>query len=182
MRKIAKAMAATTASVILATGTAGCSEGESKSVPELPKQFCWGAFTAKEVSPLLPNGDKATLRMDPFYFSERVRQTSCRLYIDGNQGFDAVARLEDTKDLIEWSSWDPADPDPINVGEKGIVRDNGAATYFACKPTANSGPSLGKYLELRIEVRASPDKDERQTMPKLLEKFMTFAQKELKCT
>ncbi|MCX4680530.1 hypothetical protein OG413_35540 [Streptomyces sp. NBC_01433] len=181
MRKIAKAMAITSASMILATVTAGCSEGETKSVPKLPKKFCWGAFTPKEVSPLLPAGDKATLRMDSFHFSERVRQASCRVYIDGNQGFDAVARLEDTKDLIEWSSWDPADPDPIDVGEKGIVRDNGAATYFACKPTANSGPSLGKYLELRIEVRASPDKNERQTMPKLLEKFMTFTKDKLKC-
>ncbi|MEE1737671.1 hypothetical protein PUR49_14350 [Streptomyces sp. BE147] len=120
--------------------------------------------------------------MDPFYFSERVRQASCRVLIDGNQGFDAVARLENSKDLIEWSSWDPAKPDPISVGEKGIVRDSGAATYFACKPTAHSGPSRGQYLELRIEVRASPDKNERQALPKLLKKFTAFAQKELKCT
>ncbi|MER5983569.1 hypothetical protein [Streptomyces sp. NPDC001787] len=182
MREFIKTASTAAASVILATGTAGCSEVETEPAPQLPKEFCWGFLTPQELSPLLPTGETATQTSDIFYFADRARQVSCNLYVDGNQGFSAYAELHEDETLIEWSSWDSAKPDPIGVGKKGIVWDNGAATYFACKPTANSGPSAGKFLELRIDVRASRDKEERGTLPKLLKKFTAFAQKELKCT
>ncbi|MEV5676126.1 hypothetical protein AB0L80_31350 [Streptomyces sp. NPDC052069] len=181
MLQTKRIMAATAASAVLAL-LAGCSEEKAEAVPELPKRFCWGAFTPKEVSALLPAGKAATHRFDPFGFAERTRQVSCNVYIDGNHGFSAVARFEDEKELIDWSSWDPAKPDPINMGTKGIVWNNGAATYFPCTPTANASPSQGKYLELRVDVFVSRKEDERDTLSKVLEKFMAFAQKELKCT
>ncbi|WP_327113223.1 hypothetical protein OG206_06695 [Streptomyces sp. NBC_01341] len=172
----------TLATVSLLLGLAGCSTDEkTKSVPELPKRVCWGAFAGADVAPLLPTGDAVTQRAEPFHYSEHVRSLSCLVYIDGNYGFRAVATRRDSESQIDWSSWDQARPKAVDAGKKGISWSDGAASYIPCEPT-NSSPSFGKYVELDVTADHAPDeKQARRILPALLKQFTAFAEKELKC-
>ncbi|ARF76019.1 hypothetical protein B7C62_29925 [Kitasatospora albolonga] len=92
------------------------------------------------------------------------------------------ARFERNEEIIEWSSFDELEPEPVKIGKKGIVWDTGAITYFPCGAAAESGPLVAKYLELKIYVSGAQVQNQRKTLPGLLKQFTTFAQKELKCT
>ncbi len=165
----------------LITAVSGCSDEKTKSAPDLPNKFCWNAFDPEDVHAHLPVGDETKQDTDPFYFSERRRSVNCLIYVDGNSGFRASAKLEDDEGFTEWSTYESANPEPIAVGKKGIVWDTGAATHVACEPTASSGPSTGKFLRLDIGVTGTQGKGGRKTLPGILKQFTAFAQKELKC-
>ncbi|MCI4046136.1 hypothetical protein [Streptomyces sp. TRM75563] len=181
MRRTRRFIAAVSLSLALTAGVAGCSEEETKTAPELPKQFCWNAFDRSEVQRILPTGDQLTQDTEDFFFTDRDRSISCLIRVDGGRGFSAHARFEDVEDIIEWSSFDRLKPDSVHVGKKAIVWNTGGITYFPCKATVDSGPSTAKYLELTIYVSGTRVENQRKTLPGLLEQFTAFAQKELKC-
>ncbi|MFD4023754.1 hypothetical protein ACFWRV_09580 [Streptomyces sp. NPDC058576] len=181
MRRPARVMAPLALFLSLGTLTNGCSEAKTKSIPEIPNQFCWNAFDRTAVQPLLPQGDKLSQEIDPFQFAEHNSSTSCILYVDGNYGFRAFADFEDEEDFIDWSSWAARKPDSVRTGVKGIAWDTGAASYVPCRPLPGAGPSTGKFVELRIHVTDAGGKNAREALPGLLKQFTAFAQKELKC-
>ncbi|GGR32226.1 hypothetical protein [Streptomyces roseolus] len=185
MSRFTRTAAAVSTAVVTAGLLAGCAAGEEKAVPELPKRICWGgAFAGSDVTPLLPPGDKAEfspLAGRSFVLNGDVDSAICTLYVDGNTKFQASADLEKFEESIEWSSWDSADPKPLDVGEKGIIFDRGALAYFTCEPAKNPN-SPGKYIELEITADDAPDKSKLQAaLPALMKEFMAFAQRELKC-
>ncbi|WP_189893943.1 hypothetical protein [Streptomyces xantholiticus] len=159
----------------------GCSNGEAKAVPELPGRICWDVFASKDLIPFLPSGDKVTISARPFALAEDLDSTTCSLDIDGRTQFQASARYENFERGIDWSSYKKADPDPIDVGEKGIIWYNGAASYVACEPSKT--PSTpGKYIDLHLSTFDPPeDEQPRKALPTLLKQFVAFAQRELKC-
>jgi hypothetical protein len=160
----------------------GCSAGETKAVPELPKRICWDVFASKDLIPFLPNGEKATLSSRTFTLVEELDSTTCSLDIDGRTQFQASARFENFERGIDWSSYEKANPDQIDVGEKGIIWYNGAASYIACEPSkTHSTP--GKYIDLHLSTFDPPDNEQpRKALPALLKQFVAFAQRELNCT
>ncbi|MFI9118003.1 hypothetical protein ACIGW0_01120 [Streptomyces bikiniensis] len=185
MRRFTRTAAVVSTAVVTAGLLAGCATEEKKTVPKLPERICWnGAFAGSDVSPLLPPGDKAEFaRLSGRHFTLTDENDSaiCTLYIDGNTKFQAIANLEKFEESIEWSSWDPARPKPLDVGEKGIIWNTGAASYFTCEPAKNRN-SPGRYIELMIIAHYPPDKSKLQaTMPALMKEFMAYAQRELKC-
>ncbi|MFH9367830.1 hypothetical protein OG333_30125 [Streptomyces anulatus] len=181
MRHTGRLVALVSLSLTLTAATVGCTEKKTESTPKLPQGFCWNAFERDDVQPILPTGERLKQDVEDFRFTDRNRSASCLIYIDGNNAFDAHADFEDNEDLIEWSSFDELKPDPVEIGKKGIVWDTGAITYFPCKSTADSEPPVAKFLELTIYAGGARVKNQRKTLPGLLEQFTAFAQKELKC-
>ncbi|MGW2182407.1 hypothetical protein ACWCXX_30835 [Streptomyces sp. NPDC001732] len=181
MRRFVNSVATASIFAILAGLLVGCSSEEKKAVPELPKRICWGAFASSDVSPILPTGKKATLSHRPFVFAGNYDSVTCSLDIDGATKFLANAALRGFEDQIDWNSVDKANPQPIDVGKKGIIWYDGAAAYFVCEPS--KGPnSPGKYIDLFISTDSVPDKGKLPSvLPALLKQFMAFAQRELKC-
>ncbi|MFF2897769.1 hypothetical protein [Streptomyces sp. NPDC057966] len=159
----------------------GCSGGEGKAVPALPKRICWNAFASSDVVPILPVGDKADVYHRPFVLVDDLDSVTCSLDIDGAWKFLASATLRGFEDQIDWTSMDKANPQPINVGKKGIIWDGGAAAYFICEPSR--GPnSPGKYIDLSINTDSVPDGAKLPSvLPALMKQFVAFAQRELKC-
>ncbi|MGW4726066.1 hypothetical protein [Streptomyces sp. NPDC004291] len=185
MRRFTITAAAVSAAVVTAGLLAGCTAGEEKAVPELPERICWnGAFASSDVSPLLPPGDKAEfsrLANRNFALTKELDSATCTLDIDGKTRFQASATYRNFARSIEWSSWDPAHPKPLDVGEKGIIWDTGAASYFTCEYAKNLN-SPGRYIELMITANYAPDKSKLQAaLPALMKEFMAYAQRELKC-
>ncbi|MEU3072311.1 hypothetical protein [Streptomyces laurentii] len=129
----------------------------------------------------LPGGDKAGVRARPFALAESMDDVTCSVDVDGVDRFTANATYQNFEDLIEWGSWAGPDSRPIDVGKKGIVWPGGAGTYFVCEPSKSpSGP--GKYIRIYINTSKPPEKKEVQdSLPKLLQEFLTFTERELKC-
>lgn len=171
------AVAGAVAPVLLA----GCAEDKPKAAPELPARVCWGAFSGSEVTPFLPAGEKVTVSDGDFVLDESLDSETCSVDVDGITRFTAHATFREFERSIEWSSWDSHDPRPLDVGKGGIVWDGGAATHFVCEPsTSPSDP--GKYIALYVDTLWKVDTEKTQSaVPGLLEKFMAFAQRELKC-
>ncbi|MFG3404939.1 hypothetical protein [Streptomyces sp. NPDC048142] len=181
MRRIKRVTAAVVLSMALMTIAAGCSQGQKKAAPKLPAKFCWNAFSPEDVQPLLPAGDTLKEDTESFRFSERKRFVNCLLYIDGNDGFHAWAKVEIDESFTERNTYGSADPDPIPVGRRGIVWNTGATTHISCRPAENTDPLSGKYLRLSIELSGAAEQNERETLPGLLKQFTAFAQKQLGC-
>ncbi|WP_329041466.1 hypothetical protein OHT61_25735 [Streptomyces sp. NBC_00178] len=187
MRRLTQTTMAASMPAILIASLAGCSE-KAEAVPELPARICWGAFAAKEVSPLLPSGQKATFgaaAMHPFALPESADLASCTLDIDGTTKFQASATRLDYEKDIDWSPWEKADPEPLAIGEKGILWYDGAASYIVCEPSVASS-SPGRYIDLHLSTfRSQGDREQekraRRVLPVLLKQFVAFAEKELKC-
>ncbi|WP_282693170.1 hypothetical protein [Streptomyces sp. CC208A] len=185
MRRFTRTVASVSTAVATAGLLASCAASEEKAFPELPERVCWdGAFAGSEVTPLLPPGAKVEFsRMAGrrFALTKELDSATCTLYIDGQTRFQAVADLRKFEDAVDWTSWDSSDPKPLDVGEKGIIWDTGAAAYFICEPAKDSN-SPGKYIELELYVPYAPDKSKLQTvLPSLMKKFMAFAQSKIQC-
>ncbi|MGA5216892.1 hypothetical protein ACPCAE_12575 [Streptomyces cinereoruber] len=185
MRRFPRTAKAVSTAVVTAGLLASCAAGEEKTVPRLPERICWnGAFTGSDVSPLLPPGEEAKfsrLAGRHFVLTKELDSAICTLYIDGNTKFQARATRRGFAESIEWSSWNRADPKPLDVGEEGNIWDTGAASYFTCEPAKNPN-SPGRYIELMITANYAPDKSKLQaTLPALMKEFMAYAQRELKC-
>ncbi|MFJ1800984.1 hypothetical protein [Streptomyces sp. NPDC088180] len=181
MRRIRTVTTAVALSIALMTTAAGCSQGQKKTAPKLPAKFCWNAFSPRDVHPLLPAGDTLEEDTDSFRFSERKRFVSCLLYIDGNDGFHAWAKVEEDETFTERNTYESADPDPISVGRKGIVWNTGATTHISCPPAESTDSLPGKYLRLSVELSGTAEQNERKTLTGLLKQFTNFAQEQLRC-
>jgi hypothetical protein len=182
MRKTGKTFTAALAPLMLIASLTSCSKGETEAVPKLPEQICWNVFPGKDISPFLPTGKSVTIDNDPFVLNESLDEPICSLYIDGNTQFQALARYQDFESGIDWSSFDPAKPERIDVGKKGIMWDDGAAAYIVCEPP-KSDATPGKYIDLHIYTFGKPgDRTARKALPTLMKQFVTFAQHELNCT
>ncbi|MBL1290280.1 hypothetical protein JKV81_25995 [Streptomyces sp. For3] len=184
MRKFAKAVAGTLVSAALVAPLAGCSE-DVETVPELPDRFCWDVFESKDVSSLLPPGKDVQSYIRPQFLSESSKSATCTLQIDGPARFQASVRRFDFRENIDWSGWEKSEPEPIKIGEEGILWYNGAASYIDCGPSKEeSGP--GRYVEMDLYAYDQPSTgaeaaENRRILRGLIAQFVTFAQKELRC-
>ncbi|MEV6203026.1 hypothetical protein AB0M64_24085 [Streptomyces sp. NPDC051771] len=175
------------AAVVLAVAAllAGCSQGEPKAAPELPARVCWGgAFAGSDVTPLLPAGGRAEFspQADRALALAEERDTAiCTLYIDGKMRFQASVTRWRSAESIDWTARASARPEPLDVGEKGILWKGGASSSFTCE-SARNRKSTGKHIELRISAEYAPDKRRLRTdLPELMKKLMAFARSELRC-
>ncbi|MET8503311.1 hypothetical protein ABZV60_01505 [Streptomyces sp. NPDC004787] len=181
MSRFAHAALRASTFAVLAGLLVGCSGGKEKAVPKMAERLCWGVFASSDVSPILPPGDKVTWGIDPFVLNDDIDTVICTLYIDGNIKFQATANLKGFERSIDWSSMDPGNPKPIDVGKKGIIWTRGVNSYFVCEPSKDEH-SPGKYIDLSITVFGSPHRDKLPTvLPPLMRQFVAFAQRELKC-
>ncbi|WP_188273908.1 hypothetical protein [Streptomyces sp. CBMA152] len=174
---------------------AGCADGNS--VPSLPKSICWqGEFAGSTVSPLLPKGDKAQVKMpdDPvFDVFEHRTSTYCSVFVDGGRGrgresFLAWAQVRRSGRGTEWNHWGPRSTSRISVGDEGFLWATGAASVILCeRPDLPRGAGYRlykdqKYVELALVAEDAPDtRQTRETFTSLLTQYVQFAKRELKC-
>ncbi|MFD6245274.1 hypothetical protein [Streptomyces roseolus] len=171
--------------VALAGLLVGCSAGEPEAAPELPDRICWGgAFAGSDVAPLLPPGGRVEFSPQAdraLALAEERDPAICTLYIDGKMRFQASATRWKSAESIDWTSRASARPEPLDVGEKGIMWKGGAASSFVCG-SAENAKSPGKHIELRISAEYAPDKHRLRTAPpELMKQLMAFARSELQC-
>ncbi|MEW2635869.1 hypothetical protein AB0903_30590 [Streptomyces sp. NPDC048389] len=180
-QNVTRALAALMTTLSL-TAVVGCSDGESEVMPKLPKRICWGVFTAGEIAPLMPTGKKAEMSSDPFLLNEEMDSATCNLYIDGRHGMLVNAKLLDYEGQVDWAPWDKANPQPIDVGARGLTWGTGAGTHIVCD-ASKSPADPGKYIELRLSTDRSPDEKRlRAALPGLLQRMVDFAEHELNCS
>jgi hypothetical protein len=176
-----RTIAATSLAVATIAALGSCSKKDTEAVPELPTRICWDVFTAEDVTRLLPPGKKVTLSSDRFELPESLDSSTCSLDIDGTPRFQASAKYLNFESLIDWSSYEAANPEPVNIGKKGIIWYSGASTYVVCEPS-KSPSTPGRYIELQLSTfNSQKDKKPRSVVLKLLKQFAAFAQNELKC-
>ncbi|WP_158942485.1 hypothetical protein [Streptomyces sp. ERV7] len=164
----------------------GCSDSND-SVPSLPKSMCWGAFTGASVAPLLPHGSKAELSKDrPFDVFGARGSTYCSLFIDGDARFIAFAERRRTGKGTEWNGWARSRGTRIDAGDEAFVWDGGAGSVFLCErpdlPRSDALPKSAKYVELTLTANRAPETPEsRKTLTALMQRYVDFAKRELKC-
>ncbi|MFJ8074662.1 hypothetical protein ACIQ7Q_12195 [Streptomyces sp. NPDC096176] len=181
MRQLRDIAATAATFIVLIPVMTGCSGGEDKAIPSIPARICWDVFASRDLTHFLPTGEKATVSSRPFVLVEDLDSTTCSLDIDGRTQFQATAKYEDFERGIDWTSYEKADPDPMDAGEKGIIWYNGAASYIICEPSKT--PSTpGKYIDLRLNTFAPPeDEKPRKALPAMMRQFVAFAQRKLNC-
>ncbi|MEE1737672.1 hypothetical protein PUR49_14355 [Streptomyces sp. BE147] len=185
MLRIKSIAAAATTTVIAATALTSCSSGEKSSVPELPKNICWGALGSQDVAPLLPTGKKALELTKPTALPKPMppgSSTLCTISIDGLPSFQVLAWNRSYEKWVKWDSIAGKNPDTIDVGEKGLIWPNGAATYFVCEPPKDAS-GRGSFIEFRLTTFSTenPEKEIRRILPELLRTLVTFAGPKLGC-
>ncbi|MFH8726684.1 hypothetical protein [Streptomyces termitum] len=185
MRRLSRAVAAVSTAVVAAGLLTACGADEEKAAPKLPERVCWGgALTGGDVAPLLPAGDKIEFQSRsglPFALTEDRKSQTCSLDVDGRTRFQVTADLRKFEDSIDWRSMESAEPKPLDAGKKGIIWNDGAASYFVCEPAKDAG-APGRYIDLGIHLSDPPDEAKvRAALPKLMKELVAFAQRELKC-
>ncbi|WP_371652977.1 MULTISPECIES: hypothetical protein [unclassified Streptomyces] len=156
-------------------------------MPSLPKSMCWGAFTGKSTASLLPHGGKAELvNKRPFDVFGAKSSTYCTLYIDGDARFVAWAERRRSGKGTEWNGWALNRGTRIAAGDEGFVWDGGAGSVFLCErpdlPRNLALPKSAKYVELELTANKAPETAEsRKTLTTLMQQYVDFAKRELKC-
>ncbi|MGW2866108.1 hypothetical protein [Streptomyces sp. NPDC001205] len=153
----------------------------------MPKSICWEVFESSSVKPLLPNGDVAASENDrPFDVFGSERSTYCALRIDRNSRFVAWAELRRTGKGTEWNGWARDKGVRIEAGDEGFVWDDGAGSVFLCErpdlPRNLVLPPSAKYIELELTAdRAPHTKRTRDILTSLMQQYVKFAKRQLKC-
>lgn len=114
-----------------------CSGESEQAAAVLPDRVCWGstgAFSGKDLGPVTGSGQK--VRDDSpaaFDLPQDNKKTSCTLYVDGDIRFHAGAwRLGPGQDFF-WDTQEKQHPDKLDMGNKGLVWDDGAVVALTCK-------------------------------------------------
>ncbi|MCX4629633.1 hypothetical protein [Streptomyces sp. NBC_01443] len=158
-----------------------CSGESEQAAAVLPDRVCWGtgAFSGKELAPLAGSGQK--VRDDSpatFDLPQDNKKTSCTLYVDGDIRFHAGAwRLGPGQDFF-WDTQQKQHPDKLDLGNKGLVWDDGAVVALTCKRA-----DATFELELSLDNGSLPGvpKDPRPYFTGLMEQYHEFATKQLRC-
>jgi hypothetical protein len=179
MRK-ARTRIALTAALAGTTALAGCSEQEKAAEAQLPERTCFEVFTRSDLAPLLGNGDvvKVSAPSDLRLTAER-RGATCTVDVDGRVSFVASATRQPLDQSFFWNPEliKPA-PDPLPLGEKGIVYDTGARVLLVCR-----GPKDSFQVELSLSgsIDHVGRGQSRPLFSELMRKFVPVATEQTTC-
>ncbi|MFF3978743.1 hypothetical protein [Streptomyces sp. NPDC001828] len=173
------------AASLLLLALSSCSH--EPSVPSIPKSLCWGAFTGSSVTPLLPDGDSASLKNDGrFDAFEAQSNAYCTLFVDDHAALIVSVERRNSGKGTDWNGFARTHGTPVQAGDEGFVWDRGAGAVFLCeRPDLPRGPALPpsqKYVELELSADRAPTVPRtREVLTVLLKQYVQFATRELKC-
>ncbi|MET9884815.1 hypothetical protein ABZZ20_17110 [Streptomyces sp. NPDC006430] len=159
---------------------AGCSEGKPAASLRLPERTCFGIFTRSDLEPLMGKGEevKEAGPADVRLTAER-RGATCNVDVDGKGRFLASATRQPLEQSFFWhpEMIKPA-PDPLALGDKGLVYDTGARVLVTCK-----GPKDEFQLELVLggSIDSMKAGTSRQLFGDLMKKFLDVAKQQTQC-
>ncbi|MEU9300444.1 hypothetical protein [Streptomyces sp. NPDC048269] len=159
----------------------GCAEEKKAAAPQLPERTCFGIFTRSDLEPLLGAGEtvKETAPTDLRLTAER-RGATCNVDVDGKGRVLVSATRKPLGQSIVWPPMDqnqPA-PDPLPLGDKGIVWNTGARVALTCKGSQDS-------FALELSISGSIDQmkpgTSRPLFTTLMTKYLDAAKQQTGC-
>ncbi|WP_371678339.1 hypothetical protein [Streptomyces sp. NBC_01276] len=159
---------------------AGCGEEERPVARQLAEHTCFGIFTPSDLEPLMGAGEtvKEVSPVDVRLTSAR-RGATCNVYVDGKGRFIASATRQPLEQSFPWNTVGTAPaPEPLALGDKGIVWDAGARVVLACK---GSQDSFGLELMIGGSVEHVASAERRPLFTGLMKKFVEAAREQTAC-
>ncbi|KJY21610.1 MULTISPECIES: hypothetical protein [Streptomyces] len=155
--------------LVVAAVLAGCAEEKKAAAPQLPERTCFGVFTRSDLEPLMGYGEtvKVSGPADARLTAER-RAATCNVDVDGRGRVLVSATRQPLGQSFFWPPTDqnrPA-PEPLPLGDKGIVWDTGARVALTCKGTEDS-------FELELGLSGSVEHVKSGTARALFTSLMT---------
>ncbi|MEU8459513.1 hypothetical protein [Streptomyces sp. NPDC029003] len=158
----------------------GCGEGAKPAARQLAEHTCFGIFTPSDLEPLLGPGEtvKAVSPVDVRLTPAR-RSTLCSVDVDGEARVSVSAARQPLGQHFHWNpvGTEPP-PDPLQLGDKGIVWDAGAVVALTCRGAQDS-------FELELTIGGSVEHvktaERRPLFTKLMKKFLDTAREQMAC-
>ncbi|MDX3539054.1 hypothetical protein PV721_32945 [Streptomyces sp. MB09-01] len=168
--------------VLLATAAlAGCAEEKKAAAPQLPERTCFGVFTRTDLEPLMGYGETVEVSgpVDARLTAAR-RGVTCNVYVDGQGRVLVTATRQPLEQSFAWPPTDPNQPppDPLPLGDKGIVWNTGARVALACK---GSKDSFALELGLSGSVEHMKPGTSRALFTALMTKYLESAKQQTQC-
>lgn len=172
---------ALTVVLITVAALAGCSEEKKSAAVKLPERSCFEVFTRSDVEPLMGDGDKVKEVSPTDLRLNAVRRgATCNIYVDGEGRVLVTATRQPLGDHFFWPPTDanqPA-PEPLSLGDKGMVWDTGARVTLTCKGSTDS-------FELELGIGGSTEHmkaaDRRPLFTGLMKKYLEVAKQQTQC-
>ncbi|MER7735340.1 hypothetical protein ABTX80_31045 [Streptomyces erythrochromogenes] len=155
--------------LVAAAVLTGCAEEKKAAAPQLPERTCFGVFTRSDLEPLMGDGETVTVSgpADARLTAQR-RAATCNVDVDGRGRVLVAATRQPLGQSFFWPPTDqsrPA-PEPLALGDKGILWDTGARVALTCKGAADS-------FELELAVSGSVEHMKPGTSRALFTSLMT---------
>ncbi|MFG2993139.1 hypothetical protein ACGFZK_28215 [Streptomyces sp. NPDC048257] len=164
--------------LVVAVTLTGCAEEKKAAAPQLPERTCFGVFTRADLEPLMGYGDSVEVSgpVDARLTAER-RSATCSVYVDGRGRALVTATRQPLGQSFVWPPTDPA-PDPLPLGDKGIVWQTGARVALTC-----NGPKDSFELELGLSgsVEHMKPGTSQALFTALMTKFLASARQQTQC-
>ncbi|MEV7173360.1 hypothetical protein AB0O18_27115 [Streptomyces sp. NPDC093224] len=167
--------------LIAAAAVAGCAEEKKAAAPQLPERTCFGVFTRSDLEPLMGEGETVTVSgpADARLNAQR-RSATCNVDVDG-RGRVLVAATR--RPLGQSFFWPPTDrsepaPEPLALGDRGILWDTGARVVLTCKGAADS---FELELSLSGSVEHTKPGTSRALFTSLMITYLESAKQQTQC-
>ncbi|MFE9462116.1 hypothetical protein ACFYNW_00295 [Streptomyces virginiae] len=167
--------------LVVAAVVTGCAEEKKAAAQQLPERTCFGVFTRSDLEPLMGYGEtvKVSGPADARLTPERPAAT-CNVDVDGRGRVLVAATRQPLGQNFFWPPTDqnqPA-PEPLPLGDKGIVWNTGARVALTCKGTEDS---FELELALSGSVEHMKPGTSRGLFTSLMAKYLESAKQQTQC-
>ncbi|MEW2138994.1 hypothetical protein AB0892_20780 [Streptomyces sp. NPDC005409] len=167
------------ATLVAAAALTGCGKEQKAAAPQLPERTCFGVFARSDLEPLMGYGETVELFGPADARLSAVRRgVTCNVYVDGKGRVLAMATRQPLGQSFFWPPTDPPPPDPLPLGDKGIVWDTGARVALTC-----NGPKESFELELGLSgsVEHMKPGTSKALFTALTTKYLESAKQQTQC-
>ncbi|AQT72703.1 MULTISPECIES: hypothetical protein [Streptomyces] len=163
------------------TALAGCAEEKKAAAPQLPERTCFGVFTRSDLEPLMGDGETVTVsgpadaRLTP-----QRRAATCTVDVDGRGRVLVAATRQPQGQSFFWPPTDQSEPapEPLALGDKGLLWDTGARVALTCKGAEDS---FELELSLSGSVEHMKPGTSRALFTSLMTKYLESAKQQTQC-
>lgn len=170
-----------TVTLVAVGALAGCSEEKESAAAKLPERSCFGVFTRSDLEPLMGPGEEVKdASPTDLRLNEVRRGATCNIYVDGRGRVLVTATRQPLGNSFFWPPTDanqPA-PEPLALGDKGMVWDTGARVTLTCR---GSEDSFELALGIGGSVEHMKPADRRPLFTELMKKYLEVAKQQTQC-
>ncbi|MFD5489544.1 hypothetical protein ACFV1H_29455 [Streptomyces virginiae] len=167
--------------LVVAAALAGCADEKKAAAPQLPERTCFGVFTRSDLEPLMGDGETVTVSgpADARLNAQR-RAATCNVDVDGRGRVLVAATRQPLGQSFFWPPTDRSEPapEPLALGDKGLLWDTGARVALTCKGAEDS-------FELELGISGSVEHvkpgTSRALFTSLMTKYLESAKQQTRC-